>query len=149
MTELMWKLRVAVLWIFLGVVGAFGAALLLYEPGTVRDMMRGEIQGAALGTAQVQLATQVLVPLGMAFITVAVSDYRANRTVNGVLGVLYAASALIALVLFSDPLAFGGVLAFIGVTLSLVSLLLLWHVWKWPVPGRVASSAHEGPAIRR
>lgn len=141
-----WKLRVTVLWIFLGVAATTGLVMVLYEPGSVREMLRGEIQGSDLGSEELhlQLALQSLVPLAMAFTTIALTDHQLNRRVNGALGLITAANALVSLVRqYGDPSAF------IVAVILLVSLLLLWHVWKWPTPGRAASDVHEDPSIGR
>ena len=145
MTELVWKLRVAVLWIFLGVATATNLVLFIYQPGTVRGIVRGEVADVDPGAAQAQIHTalSVLVPLAMAFATFVLSD-RANRWASGALGLLWAFT-LFFLVLqnFGDPSAF------ILAVMLLVSLLVLWHVRKWPMPDRAASVTHEGAAVRR
>ncbi len=144
--ELLWKLRVAVLWIFLGMAAMTSLVVFIYEPETVRGIIRGEVAGVDSGSPQAQMymALQPLVPLGMAFTTLALNDRRTNRRVNGVLGVLGAVQSFFILVQnFRDPSVFAIAVIF------LVSLLLLWHVWKWPMPDRAASTTPEEPAVRR
>lgn len=144
-TELVWKLRVALLWIFLGVAEATGLVLFVYESGTVRDLIKGEVEGVDPGTAQAQIymSLAVLVPLAMAFTTL-VLGYRANRWANGALGLLWAFT-LFFLVLqnLGDPPAF------ILTIMFLVSLLVLWHVRRWPMPAEAASVTREDSAVVR
>ena len=97
----------------------------IYEPETVRGIIRGEVAGVDSGSPQAQMymALQPLVPRGMAFTTLALNDRRTNRRVNGVLGLLGAVqSFFISVQNLRDPSVFA-----IAV-ISLVSLLLLWHV---------------------
>lgn len=141
MTELTWRVRLAVLWIFLAVAAATGLALLLYEPETARHILRAdELYGVDMRDPSTQVATasQVIVPLGMAFTTLAVRDRGFNRRLNGVVGAVYAAMALVTLVAqLAEPFAFMVAVMF------LVALILLWHVWKWPVPSRAVTAADE------
>lgn len=142
MTELVWRLRVAVLWIFLGVAEATGIVLLIYQSGTVQDIIRGEVAGVDPGTAQAQIYTSlsVLVPLAMAFATLVLSS-RANRWASGALGLVYAFTLFFAVLEdFGDPSTF------LLVVMFLASLLVLWHVRKWPMPDVAASATHEGAA---
>lgn len=145
MNELVWKLRVAVLWIFLGVAEATGLVLLIYQSGTVRDLIRGDVAGTDPGTAQAQVYTalSVLVPLAMAFATLVLGD-RANRWASGVLGLLWAFTLF-----FFVLQSFGDPSVFILAVMFLASLLVLWHVRKWPMPDRAASGTHEDSAVRR
>jgi O-antigen/teichoic acid export membrane protein len=146
MTELVWKVRVAVLWIFLSVAVMTSLLVFIYEPGTVRGIIRGEVEGVDLASAQalMYIALQPLMPMAMAFTTLALNDRRTNRSVNGVLGLITAVQSFFVLLQdFSDPSAFAIAVIF------LVSLLLLWHVWKWPVPDKAASTTHEDSAVGR
>jgi hypothetical protein len=145
MTELAWKLRVAVLWVFLSVTVLTSLVAYVYEPETVRGIMRGEVAGVDPGSteAQMTIALQPLGAMAVAFTTLTLSNPRTNRMVNGVLASLAALQAFLATVRsFEEPSAF-----LTGV-MVLVSLLVLWHVWKWPVPSRAASAAHEGDPAR-
>lgn len=148
MVELVWKLRVAVLWIFFAVTEATGLVLLIYQPGVIRDIVRGEVAGVPgtsgdPGTTQAQIYTalSVVVPLAMAFATFLLSD-RANRWASGVLGSMLAFTSFFILVQsFGDPSVF------ILAVLFVVSLLVLWHVRKWPKTSRVTSDTPEGHAV--
>ena len=146
MTELLWKLRVAVLWIFMAGALIMSLVVFLYEPETIKGIVRGELGGVDPASAQAQMymALQPLGPLAMAFTTLALRDQRINRSVNGALALLAAVtSGFHVLQDLGDPSTFLIAVVF------LVSLLLLWHVWKWPQQGRAPSAAHEHGALTR
>lgn len=142
MTESMWKMRVAVLWIFLGVATLTSLVVYVYEPETVRGIIRGDISGVDPGSAQAQMymALQPVVCLAVAFTTLTVGNPVTNRKLNGALGLLAAIHS--SFLLLRDP---GAPSTLVVAVILLVSLLVLWHVWKWPVPDRAASSRTKVP----
>lgn len=144
MDGLNWRLRILVLWIFLGVADTVGLVLYLYRAETVRDVLSGEVEGVDIGSAQAQVYTAAgaLVPLAMAFATLVLAD-RVARWANGVLGLLWAVTlTFLVLADLRDPLA--GVLAAMWVA----SVGVLWHVWRWPAPDEAGSHTPRGHATR-
>ncbi len=128
---LTWKLRISVLWIFLAVCQLAGLAVLMFAPGVIRGLMAGELWGVNTHSAGVQLvaAFGVLVPMAMAYLALALND-AASRWTNGVLGavaVVFGISTLI-----GHPAGASAGVTFVAIVNSLVALLIVWHVWKWP-----------------
>ncbi len=89
MNTLLFRTRVAVLWVAVAIAVAASLLLYLFVPGALEDMVAGEMEGeiltdgmgfffAALGT----------IPLVMAGVTVLVGD-RANRYVNLIAGTAF------------------------------------------------------------
>jgi undecaprenyl pyrophosphate phosphatase UppP len=142
---LAWKLRVSMLWIFLGVgqLAAILAAVLL--PDVLGAYIAtGEFEGekidALMLTSTLMLFT--LLPLVMAFLTLALRD-SVNRYANAILGV-------VATVVFTwDVADHAGKELEIGllimVTMIIAGLLIVWHAWKWPKPA-VQDLPHRRPA---
>ena len=134
---LAWKLRIVVLWISLAVCQSASLNLLLFQPGTVRDLMGGRLLGEDVHSTGVQVFTLLswLVPMVMAYLTLVLKDAD-NRGANAALGggsALYSITTLVPLQAGTPP-----VLLFLGVGGVLVPLLIFWHAWKWPHPDQVA-----------
>ena len=132
-----WKLRIAVLWIFVSVVNASMMILLMFEAGVIRDLMAGEWLGGNARSAglQVLLAFNVLGPMAMAFLTLILKDAASRRT-NAVVGALTAVVAILGLFGLVGG-TFGAGVIFSYLVGSLVLLLIVWHAWKWPRPSAV------------
>jgi uncharacterized membrane protein len=82
MDALLFRTRVAVLW--LAVAVALSASLLFYVfvPGALEELLAGKIEGVTLDDAAgYWLAMLVVIPLVMAVVTLLISD-RVNRYVN-------------------------------------------------------------------
>lgn len=144
MTNLAWKLRVAVLWLFLAVGETVALVMYLYRAETVKGILRSDVAGVDPATAQAQVYTAlgVLVPLAMAFATLVLVD-RVNRWANGAVGLLTAVT-LLSLVLqnLNDPLVL--VLA----VMLVVAAFVVWHVWQWPqqdTPTSPADASEHSP----
>jgi len=129
MSALLFRMRVAVLWVAVAVAMSGSMLLYLYVPGALQEMLAGEMEGATLDDSMsVLLAMVVMIPLLMAGVTLLVSD-RANRSVNLIAGLSF--GLLVALVAGSELLAgdidghilmgaLAGVLAFLIAMLGLV-----------------------------
>ena len=131
MRALLFRTRVAVLWVAVAVAVAGSLLLYVFVPGALEDMVAGEMEGEALTDAMgFFFATLGTVPLVMAGVTLLVSD-RANRFVNliagtafGLFGVFAVVSHLLAGDLNGHVLmaAIAGVLAFVIAGLGLAGL---------------------------
>ncbi len=147
---LTWKIRITVLWISAAVLQSGAVFLLMLEPGAVRGMLAGELAGADLHSASVQVnAVLFLVgPLVFAYLTLVLKD-TANRWMNGVLAAGAALNGISELSRSAGGAPVGTVL--LGVVQILVVLLIVWHAWKWPrptgpiSPRRMTVATHRGP----
>lgn len=126
-----WKVRVCVLWLLLAVGMSAAMLLALFEPGILRDLMAGEVEGKNAHSAGLQLsfAAFFLVPMAMAFLTLVLQD-TVNRWANGVLGALFAGSCLLDVVGHLGG-TFGGE-PLVTLVMGLIGLLIVWHAWRWP-----------------
>jgi hypothetical protein len=119
------------LWIFVAVCQTAGMALLLFEPGVIRGLMDGQLYGANTHSAAVQINTALfwLGPMAMAYLTLVLKD-AASRWTNAVVGTVTAASAIS--ILLGQPSWTSAGVNFVMIIASLVTLLIVWHAWKWP-----------------
>jgi CBS-domain-containing membrane protein len=145
---LTWKLRITVLWIFLAVCQTAGMALLLFEPGVIRDLMDGQLYGVNTHDAWVQINTALfwLGPMAMAYLTLVLKD-AASRWTNAVVGTITAASAIS--ILLGQPSWTSAGVNFVMIVASLVTLLIVWHAWKWPRGAEVPPPRHGQEPTRQ
>lgn len=137
-----WSLRIAVLWLINASLMSAATFLAMFEPGVLRDLMAGEVEGMDAQSAGLQFlfAVSWLVPLAMAFLTLVLTDV-VNRWANVVVGAGFAAWWMFDLVGHLGGM-FGGetLLTLVG---SLTLLLIVWHAWKWPQPSEVTTRRHK------
>jgi hypothetical protein len=67
--------------------------------------------------------------MAMAYLTLALND-AASRWTNAVLGAVAAVFGILSLI--GHPAGTSAGVIFVSITISLVALLIVWHVWKWP-----------------
>ena len=154
MDSLTWKLRVSMLWIFLGIgTLAMFFAVLMPAPVLSEYIATGQFEGETIDATMLALMIGLfcLLPLAMAFVTLALRD-PINRYANGILGVVVAVMWTWDLAEHaSKGLEIG---ALITVTLIVVSALIVWHAWKWPkpaaqsLPDRRSVTGPDQPAAR-
>ncbi len=89
MNDPLFKTRVAVLWVAVAVALSGSLLLGLFTPGTLEELLAGEIEGETLDDATGSfLATLVIIPLALAGVTLLVSD-RVNRYLNPIAGLAF------------------------------------------------------------
>jgi len=90
MELLRWKARLSVLWVFMAVGTSAYMFLYFMMPGTIEEVMAGEMEGMELsGGILVVYALYWLIPLVMAVLCLTLNG-SANRWLNFVLGILFA-----------------------------------------------------------
>ena len=129
---LAWRIRIAVLWVFLAVGMSAMVLLILMAPGNLPQIMEGRFgdEEITAGTL-IFMALFWLVPLIMAFLTMVLKD-RVNRYANAGMGAVLTAmwtwdlvEQLVSAQEFSgEPLVVGAMIV--------AGLTILWHTWKWP-----------------
>jgi hypothetical protein len=89
MNGLLFRTRVAVLWVAVAVAMSGSLLLALYVPGALEELLAGEMEGETLDdTWGLLFAVLVVIPLVMAGVTLLVSD-RLNRYLNLVAGLAF------------------------------------------------------------
>jgi hypothetical protein len=144
---LTWKLRITVLWIFVAICQTALMALLMFEPGVIRDMMAGKVLGNTLNADnQIDTALYWLAPMVLAYLTLILKD-AANRRTNAVAGAVIAATGIS--ILIGQPAGTSAGVNFVLIVIILVALLIVWHAWKWPRPAEVTPSRPSQETTRR
>jgi len=128
MEVLRWRMRIAVLWLFMAIAMSVHSIISFMEPGMIEELMTGEAEGMAL-TPRMLIFMELfwLIPLWMAFVTVILRG-SSNRWVNFVLGIVF---TLLNIWHFIEHLASPTQLLIVGSTLA-VGVLIAWYAWKWP-----------------
>ncbi len=148
---LTWKLRITVLWIFLAVCQAAAFAMVMFEPGVIHGLMAGQLWGADIHSAGVQINTALffLAPMAMAYLTLVLKD-AVSRWASGVLGALTVVTGIS--ILLGQPAWMSAGANFVVIVASLVGLLIVWHAWKGPRGAEVTPVTpprHSQEAARR
>ncbi len=96
MDALLFRTRVAVLWVAVAVAMSGLLLLGLFVPGNLAELLAGRVEGATLDDAMgILFAALVIVPLVMAGVTLFVGD-RVNRYLNLVAGLAYGLLGIVA-----------------------------------------------------
>ena len=120
MDDLIWKVRISVLWLI------YDVALLVYMILESAELGVVEQAGPEL---LLLFAVVLLVPLVMAFLSLTLKGSM-NRWVNIIVGIVYAVFELLAL---SEVAAKPSAWAILMILSKLVVLaLIVWYAWKWP-----------------
>jgi len=87
MTNLLFRMRVAVLWVAVAVAASYSIVLYLVGPGALEEMLGGSMEGDPLDSFALQgfVAGVILIPLAMVPVSLLVAD-RVNHYVNLVVG---------------------------------------------------------------
>jgi hypothetical protein len=89
MNELLFKPRIAVLWVAVAVASSAAVLLYLLIPGALEEMVAGQIEGEPLtDTVGYEMAVLVVLPLMMAAVTLLARD-RVSRWASLVVGLLF------------------------------------------------------------
>lgn len=123
------KTKLAALWTSMMFCYVYGDLLSLYKPGVIEDIMGEELP---IGSAESLLAAAVMmvIPIIMIFLSVALPA-KANRPVNILVGIAYTGVNLAA---FVEPDAY---YVFLGAVEAVITVLIVWHAWKWPAVERI------------
>lgn len=91
MQSLMWKFRIATLWVFYAVGMVLLFILSLMEPGFIDELRAGRVEGMPVdGFLTIMMSGFVLIPLALAVLTFFLSD-SVGRWVNAVGGAFFGA----------------------------------------------------------
>jgi hypothetical protein len=121
------KIKLSALWVSVMFLYIYADILSLFKPGEVQEILEGRMgpfpatQGALL-TASILM----IIPALMVFLSLAL-NVRANRNVNIFFGALYT------LVNISNLIGETWIYYLVfGVVEIVMTLLIIWHAWKWP-----------------
>jgi hypothetical protein len=154
MNTLLFRTRVAVLWVAVAIAVAGSLLLYLFVPGALGDMVAGEMEGEVLTDATgFFFAALGIIPLVMAGVSLLVNE-RVNRFVNVIAGVAFGLFGVFAVVShlaagdFNGHVlmaALAGALAFVIAGLGLAGLRQ--HPSAAPVQGSEQSRSREEATV--
>lgn len=121
------KIKLSALWVSVMFLYIYADILSLFKPGEVQEILEGRMgpfpatQGSLL-TASILM----IIPALMVFFSL-VLNAKANRNVNILFGALYT------LVNISNLIGETWIYYLVfGVVEIVMTLLIIWHAWKWP-----------------
>ena len=124
-----WRVRVSALWIVFAVSMVAAIVLFLAEPGSLEDVMAGEIDGEKItDTMTLIFAGFILIPLVMAFLALVLPD-TPNRWANGVVAAIFVVMDALDLGSHLSDGTFGGE-ALMMVATVVAGLLIVWYAWR-------------------
>lgn len=121
------QLKLAALWTSVMFCYIYGDYFGLFVPGTLKDMVNGQMGSLGPTTQGVLLGTAALVtfPALMVFLSLVLKP-AINRPLNLLVGLAY--TAIVAFFL-SGGWLFYKVMAAVEIALQ---LLVVWYAWRWP-----------------
>ena len=121
------KIKLAVLWLFVGIGIIAQVVLNILKPGALVQLMAGNFEGMII-TQEVMLfwAVMFLLPLVIAILSLTLKD-SINRWVNIIVGIFFVILCLIGFVEYrADAYAI-----LILTTRIIVAASITWFAWKW------------------
>lgn len=118
------KIKLAALWAAMMFCYVYKDLLFFYKPGLIEDIMAG---ATPLGSQESLLGAAILmaIPSVMVFLSV-ILPAKVNRLANIIVGIVYTGVNVGA---FMEPEIF---YVFFGIVEVMITLLIVWHAWKWP-----------------
>jgi hypothetical protein len=126
------KVRIAVLWLVSAVIMSASMALFLLQPGSIDEVMAGEMEGLQISSASLLfMALFWLIPLAMAVCSVTLRD-SANRWTNVIVGLVFAVFYVFHLLghIMGGPFPFEHLV--LSVVTIVVPALIVLYAWRWP-----------------
>jgi len=121
------KLKLSALWISVMFCYLYGDYFGLYKPGTLDNMIAGQMGPLGATTQGVLLLTSILmaIPSLMVFLTLVLKP-TVNRWANIILGAFYTITMLA-----SMPGSWNYYI-FFGMLEMVLTLGIVWYAWTWP-----------------
>jgi len=133
MENMLLKVRIAILWIFLAVAMSASMILSFMGPGTIEEVMAGTMEGLKLTSGIIIFFSLFwLIPMAMAFLSVTLLD-SLNRKINIILGIIFTVFYIGHLLMH----LLRGELPVDHLVMCLLMIvlpaLILWYAIKWSV----------------
>ena len=133
MENVLFKIRIAVLWIFLAVAMSASMILSFMGPGTIEKVMAGTMEGLKLTSGIIIFFSLFwLIPMAMAFLSVTLQD-SINRKINIILGIIFTVFYIghLLMHLMQGKLPVDHLV--MCLLMILLPVLILWYALKWPI----------------
>jgi len=128
----LYKMKLAVLWLFVAVSMSAIVSAMFMVPGVIDEVRGEEIAGMQITheLLVVMAVTYYWIPLVMAVLSVTLKD-SINRWANTIAGVGYAGFVLIELISNITTVAYPYAML-MDVSAIVAAALIAWYAWKWP-----------------
>jgi hypothetical protein len=128
MENLLLKIRLSILWIFIAVAGYRCTAF--WDAGVLEDILSGEWVEQTTGGMLLFMTFFWLIPFLMALLTVSFKQEKTNRYANMILGIIFVGLNLFH---FAEHVMIPTIhqLIIVGSTV-IAAILIVWYAWKWP-----------------
>jgi hypothetical protein len=127
MNNLLLKIRLSILWIFIAVAGYRCTSF--WDEGIIDRIISGELSEYMTAGMLLFVAVFWLIPFLMAFLTVTLKD-KPNRWGNIIIGIVFVILNIYHFIEHAmEPTAHS--LIIVGGTV-IAALLIVWYAWKWP-----------------
>jgi hypothetical protein len=126
-----WKIKIAVLWIVIGIVGVWMPFSEFYTPGYVEEIISGFHEGGLITPDfMLVIAIIMLIPLVMAVLSLILKD-KSNRWANIIMGTVFAVLAFVDPILYvTRQSAYSAYVILIGIVMAVFAALIVWYAWK-------------------
>ena len=123
-----WKIKIAVLWLFLAVAFTTLVLLGLIMPGGIEQLIAGEIEGMPISEGYLLfIALFWLIPLTMAYLSLTLKD-STNRWANIIVGIVWVGFGIYEI---GDALIRGWLtITLVSVSKTVAAALIVWYAWK-------------------
>jgi hypothetical protein len=122
------KVKISALWVTLMFFYLYADVLTFYQPGTLEEIMAGEIAGMQINQVfSLTSAIVMAIPSVMVFLSLTLKA-KANRWTNIIAGI-YSAVVLLTANLLVPGVTYG---IFYGIVEAVLIALIVGYAWKWP-----------------
>ena len=131
MNNLLLKIRIAVLWIFLAVMMSASMVLWFMEPGAIDEITSGIAEGMQINTGLLLFFLLFwLIPLIMAFLSVTLKDI-ANRRTNKILSIIFTVFYIghLFMHIVRENITVNHLV--ICILMILLPAVIFWYTFKW------------------
>ena len=121
------KIKLSALWAAVTLTYLYGDYWGLYMPGYLEEIISGDSLFSSSQETLLGVAILLVIPGLMVFLSLALKPI-ANRWANIILGIFFTAFVLMTLLLPGPGLYY----IFLSIVEMVLTLLIVWHAWKWP-----------------
>ncbi len=124
------KIKLSALWVSVMFCYIYGDFFTLYVPGQIESLMNGQSGvGPTTPLKLLMFAILMTLPPTMVFLSLALKP-RINRLLNIAMGLFF--TAVMVLVVATSINSWMLFYIFLGAVEIVITILIVWHAWKWP-----------------
>ena len=121
------KLKLSALWAATLFLYAYGDIFGFFRPDVIESVKAGKIAGFQINQGfLLAVSIYILIPSAMVFLTLVLKP-EVNRWANLIVSVAYFATIVLSAI--GETWAY---YVFLSLAESVLTLLIVWHAWKWP-----------------